>query len=181
MSTTTSMSTTLRSEADKLKVKKKLADVRKMTACPACTCGKVKENADENARRAAAGQKNAHVRGPQSYCAKTCEQWSWIVREGSLNAVFGLKKSLMMDHTPKKSRGRWNAVDSLQSSVWAGTAAAGGFAAAAVLPARARRRCRRASSPRVPAPAPSPAPPRRRPTWYNALSRASLRDGVTKP
>jgi len=52
---------------------------------------------------------------------------AWIVREGSLNAVFGLKKSLMMDHTPKKSRGRWNAVDSLQSSVWAGTAAAGGF------------------------------------------------------
>ena len=42
---------------------------------------------------------------------------AWIVREGSLNAVFGLKKS----------RGRWNAVDSLQSSVWAGTAAAGGF------------------------------------------------------
>ncbi len=82
MSTTTSMPTTLRSEADKLKGKKKLADVRKMTACPACTCGKVKENADENARRAAAGQKNAHVRGPQSYCAKTCEQWSWIVREG---------------------------------------------------------------------------------------------------
>lgn len=82
MSTTPSMSTTLRSEADKLKGRKKLADVRKMTACPACTCGKVKENADENARRAAAGQKNAHVRGPQSYCAKTCEQWSWIVREG---------------------------------------------------------------------------------------------------
>ena len=82
MSTTPSMSTTLRSEADKLKGKKKLADVRRMAACPACTCGKVKENADENARRAAAGQKNAHVRGPQSYCAKTCEQWSWIVREG---------------------------------------------------------------------------------------------------
>ena len=52
---------------------------------------------------------------------------AWVVREGSLEAVFGLKKSLMMDHTPKKSRGRWNAVDSLQSSVWAGTAAAGGF------------------------------------------------------
>ena len=52
---------------------------------------------------------------------------AWIVREGSLNAVFGLKKSLMMDHTPKDRRGRWNAVDSLQSSVWAGTAAAGGF------------------------------------------------------
>ena len=48
---------------------------------------------------------------------------AWVVREGSLNAVFGLKKSLIMDHTPKSKRGVWNAVDSLQSSVWAGTAA----------------------------------------------------------
>ena len=52
---------------------------------------------------------------------------AWVVREGSLNAVFGLKKSLIMDHTPKSKRGVWNAVDSLQSSVWAGTAAAGGY------------------------------------------------------
>mmetsp|Transcript_23739 Transcript_23739/g.39215 ORF Transcript_23739/g.39215 Transcript_23739/m.39215 type:complete len:525 (+) Transcript_23739:34-1608(+) len=52
---------------------------------------------------------------------------AWVVREGSLGAVFGLKKSLMMDHTPKNCRGRWNAVDSLQSSFWSGTAVLGGF------------------------------------------------------
>ena len=52
---------------------------------------------------------------------------AWVVREGSLNAVFGLKKSLLMDHTPKSHRGRWNAVDSLQSSFWSGTAVLGGF------------------------------------------------------
>ena len=52
---------------------------------------------------------------------------AWIVREGSLNAVFGLKKSLMMDHTPKKSRGRWNAVEALMGSVWAVATMVGGF------------------------------------------------------
>ena len=82
MAPTPSMSTTSRLEFDKIKAKKKLADVRKMTACPACTCGKVKENADENARREGRGMKNAHVRGPSSYCATTCVQWSWIVRGG---------------------------------------------------------------------------------------------------
>ena len=52
---------------------------------------------------------------------------AWVVREGSLEAVFGLKKSLMMDHTPKKSRGRWNAVEALMGSVWAVATMVGGF------------------------------------------------------
>ena len=51
----------------------------------------------------------------------------WVAREGTLNAVLGLKRSLLMDHTPKGTRGRWNAVESLQSGFWSGTALAGGF------------------------------------------------------
>ena len=45
--------------------------------------------------------------------------------------AFGLKKSLMMDHTPKARRGRWNAVDSLQGSVWSVATMAGGYLIAA--------------------------------------------------
>ena len=52
---------------------------------------------------------------------------AWVVREGSLEAIFGLKKSLMMDHTPKSKRGRWSAVDALQGSVWAVATMIGGF------------------------------------------------------
>ena len=52
---------------------------------------------------------------------------AWVVREGSLEAVFGLKKSLMMDHTPKARRGRWSAVEALMGSVWAVATMVGGF------------------------------------------------------
>ena len=52
---------------------------------------------------------------------------AYVVREGSLEAIFGLKKSLMMDHTPKARRGRWSAVESLQGSVWAVATMVGGF------------------------------------------------------
>jgi hypothetical protein len=52
---------------------------------------------------------------------------AWVVREGSLEAVFGLKKSLMMDHTAKARRGRWSAVEALMGSVWAVATMAGGF------------------------------------------------------
>ena len=52
---------------------------------------------------------------------------AWVLREGSLEAIFGLKKSLMMDHTPKSKRGRWSAVDALQGSVWAVATMIGGF------------------------------------------------------
>ena len=56
---------------------------------------------------------------------------AWVVRDGSLEGAFGLKKSLMMDHTPKARRGRWNAVDSLQGSVWSVATMAGGYLIAA--------------------------------------------------
>ena len=33
----------------------------------------------------------------------------------------------MMDHTTKARRGRWNAVDSLNGSIWSAAALAGGY------------------------------------------------------
>jgi hypothetical protein len=46
---------------------------------------------------------------------------SFIIRRSSVQGVFGAKKSLLMDHVEKKSRGCWNAVDSIESSFWSGT------------------------------------------------------------
>jgi hypothetical protein len=52
---------------------------------------------------------------------------SFIIRRSTVQGVFGVKKSLLMDHVPKKARGCWNAVDSIESSFWSGTAAVGGY------------------------------------------------------
>ena len=52
---------------------------------------------------------------------------SWALREGALHSMLELKKSLMMDYTPKSSRGVWNAVQGLQQGVWSGTATVGGY------------------------------------------------------
>ena len=52
---------------------------------------------------------------------------AWALREGTLNAVFALKKSILMDHTPKGARGRWNAVESLQVAIWSGAAVVSGL------------------------------------------------------
>mmetsp|Transcript_9201 Transcript_9201/g.25732 ORF Transcript_9201/g.25732 Transcript_9201/m.25732 type:complete len:458 (-) Transcript_9201:30-1403(-) len=51
----------------------------------------------------------------------------WVLREGALNGMFHLKQSVLMDHTPKKQRGIWNSVDSLNSSFWSGSALVGGW------------------------------------------------------
>lgn len=51
----------------------------------------------------------------------------WVLREGSLNAVFGLKQTLLMDYTPKANRGMWNSVSTLNSSFWSGSAVVGGI------------------------------------------------------
>ena len=56
---------------------------------------------------------------------------SWAVREACLAGMLELKKSLMMDHTPKGSRGVWNAVQGLQQGLWSGTATVGGYVVAA--------------------------------------------------
>ena len=38
-----------------------------------------------------------------------------------------VEKAVLMDHTAKKSRGRWNAVESVNRGTWAGSAAIGAF------------------------------------------------------
>lgn len=38
-----------------------------------------------------------------------------------------IEKAVLMDHTAKKSRGRWNAVESVNRGTWAGSAAIGAF------------------------------------------------------
>ena len=51
----------------------------------------------------------------------------WVLREGANNGIFGLKQTLLMDHTPKRDRGKWNSLDGLQSSFWSGSAMLGGW------------------------------------------------------
>jgi hypothetical protein len=36
-------------------------------------------------------------------------------------------KAVLMDHTPKKSRGRWNALETLNRATFAGSASLGGY------------------------------------------------------
>lgn len=51
----------------------------------------------------------------------------WMLREGALNAVMGLKQTILMDYTPKNRRGVWTSVGSLNSGVWSGSAMIGGW------------------------------------------------------
>lgn len=51
----------------------------------------------------------------------------WIMREGALNGVFGLKQTILMDHVPKGKRGIWNSVSTLNSGFWSGSAMLGGW------------------------------------------------------
>jgi len=50
----------------------------------------------------------------------------YIVRTVLMNCTSPLKKSILNDHVPKTSRGRWNALDSVTSFGWSGSAMAGG-------------------------------------------------------
>jgi len=52
---------------------------------------------------------------------------AYIVRGSALVSVFGLKHALLMDRVPKKHRGKFSALDDLQSGFWSGTAALGGL------------------------------------------------------
>eukprot|EP00940_MAST-03C_sp_MAST-3C-sp2_P000379 g379.t1 len=52
---------------------------------------------------------------------------AYILRGSALVSVFGLKHALLMDRVPKKHRGKFSALDDLQSGFWSGTAALGGI------------------------------------------------------
>lgn len=51
---------------------------------------------------------------------------AYVVRGSALVSVFGLKHALLMDNVPKKDRGKYSAIDDLQSGFWSGSAALGG-------------------------------------------------------
>eukprot|EP00322_Chrysochromulina_rotalis_P029730 CAMPEP_0115875940 /NCGR_PEP_ID=MMETSP0287-20121206/25380_1 /TAXON_ID=412157 /ORGANISM="Chrysochromulina rotalis, Strain UIO044" /LENGTH=140 /DNA_ID=CAMNT_0003331267 /DNA_START=419 /DNA_END=841 /DNA_ORIENTATION=+ len=55
------------------------------------------------------------------------EASTWVVGRGALNAVFPLKQTLLMDHTPKKIRGRWSAISNINMATFSGGAAVGGL------------------------------------------------------
>eukprot|EP00927_Polykrikos_kofoidii_P051354 TRINITY_DN45149_c0_g1_i1.p1 TRINITY_DN45149_c0_g1~~TRINITY_DN45149_c0_g1_i1.p1 ORF type:complete len:489 (-),score=45.29 TRINITY_DN45149_c0_g1_i1:67-1377(-) len=53
----------------------------------------------------------------------------FFIRGGFANSTGPLDRSILMDFTPSTQRGRWNAVSSLTSMTWSGSAFIGGFLA----------------------------------------------------
>ena len=51
----------------------------------------------------------------------------YLVRSWLMNCTAGLTKSVLNDYVPKKSRGRWNSLESINSFSWSGSAMLGGF------------------------------------------------------
>eukprot|EP00929_Paragymnodinium_shiwhaense_P009940 TRINITY_DN11436_c0_g1_i2.p1 TRINITY_DN11436_c0_g1~~TRINITY_DN11436_c0_g1_i2.p1 ORF type:complete len:257 (+),score=34.91 TRINITY_DN11436_c0_g1_i2:1098-1868(+) len=51
----------------------------------------------------------------------------FLVRGGLSNATGPIDKSILMDFTPSSTRGRWNAVSSIASATWSGSAFLGGY------------------------------------------------------
>ncbi|KAH9259148.1 hypothetical protein BASA81_002768 [Batrachochytrium salamandrivorans] len=53
----------------------------------------------------------------------------YVARTVLMNATAPLHKSILMDHCPKSTRGRWNAADSIVTFGWSGSAFLGGILA----------------------------------------------------
>jgi hypothetical protein len=51
----------------------------------------------------------------------------YMIRTSVMNGVTGLKRSILMDCVPKKSRAKWNSFESITRFTWSGSAALGGF------------------------------------------------------
>jgi len=51
----------------------------------------------------------------------------YLLRGGFANSTYPIDRSILMDFTPSSQRGRWNAVESLTSMTWSGSAFAGGL------------------------------------------------------
>lgn len=51
----------------------------------------------------------------------------FLVRGGMANSTYPIDRSILMDFTPSSQRGMWNAVNSLTSMTWSGSAFLGGF------------------------------------------------------
>eukprot|EP00796_Vickermania_ingenoplastis_P007297 gene7297-5139_t len=54
---------------------------------------------------------------------------AYVLRMSCMNSSAGLSRALIMDIVPEGKRGRWNAIESIQSAGWSGTALIGGFLA----------------------------------------------------
>ena len=80
--------------------------------------------------------------------ARTCGQTPRLDCARGLNGVFGLKKAILMDHTPKSRRGVWNAVDNLQSGFFSGSAIVVASSSTTLARFRCRRRTARSPLPR---------------------------------
>lgn len=51
----------------------------------------------------------------------------FLIRGGFANSVYPIDRSILMDFTPSSQRGMWNAVQSLTSMTWSGSALLGGL------------------------------------------------------
>mmetsp|Transcript_6286 Transcript_6286/g.15625 ORF Transcript_6286/g.15625 Transcript_6286/m.15625 type:complete len:515 (+) Transcript_6286:135-1679(+) len=51
----------------------------------------------------------------------------FLLRGGFANSTYPIDRSILMDFTPTSQRGRWNAVESLTSMTWSGSAFIGGL------------------------------------------------------
>jgi MFS family permease len=52
-----------------------------------------------------------------------------VLRMGCMNSIYGLTRSVIMDHVPSEQRARWSALESLSGFSWAGSAVIGGVIA----------------------------------------------------
>ena len=51
----------------------------------------------------------------------------FVLRTALMNSLAGIKRSMLMDATPKSIRARWNSLESITKFSWAGSAVLGGF------------------------------------------------------
>ena len=51
----------------------------------------------------------------------------YLFRTSTINSTGALTKSVLMDNVPRKERGKWAALDSVNMMSWSGSAALGGF------------------------------------------------------
>ncbi|KAG5493249.1 hypothetical protein GH5_01990 [Leishmania sp. Ghana 2012 LV757] len=63
------------------------------------------------------------------YCPKFWMCLAFVFRNALMNCSAGLSRALIMDLVPEERRSRWNALESLQSAGWSGSAILGGLMA----------------------------------------------------
>eukprot|EP00949_MAST-11_sp_MAST-11-sp1_P004267 g4267.t1 len=51
----------------------------------------------------------------------------FIFRTAAMNSIAGIKRSMLMDATPKSARARWNSLESITRFSWSGSAFIGGY------------------------------------------------------